>query len=87
MSALRIKNTSESDPRSHEATKAVAKKVQKKSYEAPTGYAVPWCFLCNCFSCFTTARIPFTRILYSESIFLISDIIYTLEHTEINNSI
>ena len=28
--ALRIENTSESDPRSYEATKAVAKKVQKK---------------------------------------------------------
>ena len=33
MSALRIKNTSESDPRSYEATKAVAKKAQKKFWD------------------------------------------------------
>ena len=30
MSALQIKNTSESDPRSYEVTQAVTKKAQKK---------------------------------------------------------
>ena len=32
MSALRIKNTSESDPLSYEVTKAVTNKAQKNTY-------------------------------------------------------
>ena len=37
MSALQIKNTSESGPRSYKITLAVTNKAQKKS-EAPTGF-------------------------------------------------
>ena len=40
MSALRIKNTSDNDPRSYEATKAVTKKALKKS-KALTGAFYP----------------------------------------------
>ena len=34
-------------------------------------------FLCNCFSCFITARITFTSILYLQCIYMIIYIIYT----------
>ena len=49
--------TSESDPRSYEATKVVAKKAQNL-----------FCFLSNSFSCFITGRITFTSVLYSHCI-------------------
>ena len=50
MSALQLKNTSESDPRSYE----VLQVKPRKNSEAPTG------FICNCSSYFVTARISFT---------------------------
>ena len=79
MYALRIQNTSESDPRSYEATKAVTKKAQKQFW----GFNGIWTlasieasefflgFLYNCFSCFITVTITFTSILYPQSIHMI----------------
>ena len=50
MYALQIQNTNESDRRSYEAKKAVAKKAQNK----------------KCFTSFITVRIAFTGILYPQ---------------------
>ena len=47
--ALRIKNTSVSDRRSYEVTKAVAKKAKKNSKDGTSQFFLV--FLCNCFSC------------------------------------
>ena len=55
MYALQIQNTSESDRRSYEAKKAVAKKAQNK----------------KCFTCFITVRIAFTGILYPQYIHMV----------------
>ena len=49
MYAQRIKNTSESDPRSYEATEAVYKQG----------------FLCICFSCFIIVTIIFTCTMFN----------------------
>ena len=58
MYALRIENTSETDPRSYKATKAVAKKAQKeflgfkgiRSYDLRnTGVCFLFCFVLICY--------------------------------------
>ena len=80
--------TSETDPRSHEATIAVAKKAQKNfwgfsgmernSQQDPVKASEFFLgFLCSCFSCFITARISFPSNLYPQCIYKIY-IIYTL---------
>ena len=63
MSALRIKNTSESDAHSHEVTKAVTNKAQKKTMRLmplePHNFF--WALFVTAFiSYFMTARITFT---------------------------
>ena len=61
-----IKNTSESDPRSYEATnKAIVKKACNKIIRFSL-------FFFNCFSCFITARIASTRILFPQCIYISS---------------
>ena len=56
--ALWIENSSESDTCSYEATKAVAKKAQKKFW-----YSIEALYLlCTFFCCFITVRITFTTI-------------------------
>ena len=42
MYALRLQNTSESDPHSHEATKAVVKKAQKKFCSSYSVFLLNW---------------------------------------------
>ena len=50
MNALRIKNTSESDPRSYEVSSAVTNKAQKK-YRSPLEPQIFFLgFICNCLS-------------------------------------
>ena len=63
MSALRIKNTSESDARSHEVTKAVTNKSQKKTMRLMPlePHNCFWALLVTAFnSYFMTASITFT---------------------------